>query len=1096
MKGLRSPAVRSPLEVRRRGLPQAAGVRSNPNTHLGGSVSVSRVMESVSKSHEECLITLKSDLDRLGFDRNDFAGSVKRNSHAVDDALVIVQRYLDTWAKCSIAAMYKEKLMQCLSSAEVIHRHDDSVIMPPSRSPVISAVASSSTQPLSRSRDQVVVDVASVPACFDTVKRPPSHQKVSCPVGNCRSVMRRDSLKQHIETIHRNARTINSKTKRTPSSSSQTRIFDFIKRPRLDEVTSPSVSGDRAGMSASAPPQPDHSAAQHPVDVGALSRCGSSTVLSASSPLPESSCQPREATEDTTLPHGSMLKGISLFYSQMQTLTDSLRDDLSDLPGRIARAVVDVQNQDALNKAIEESANRVRGKTIDEIAELNHLVRVDGALRCAPCDKFGSLHLTPGAQGVTGIFSVDQDLKKLKYAIDRHFRKPNHRTCTEKAAADERYRRNRLIEAMNVARTAYRVIFEAQSYLFFEREIAHMYVCGARVGSLNHSCKFIEKFLPALRSVMVKRMAAWIDELDPVIGNRKRPFSICADKSTELRRTGQIVGLVMLVDGTVTAMMVDNRIVNSGGDDGTATGLAHSLMSSVAKVLPHESEYRERLTGMAFDGQYIRDGVPAAVRDIVSSESSSSWLTSVWDPAHIVELAVNDVRKDKTGTIPLNNVEWYSTLAANVGFVVNETRFAASEVVVYRNFLRNYALYVTYFVEKSSVPPGRRKNRSKDEQKAFERLQLLRDMLFVGRVLVVHDMLSHIKKFSLYAQTVNVLPWELLEKGDELLSVFRQIEMCTRADASSRELPDTLFPSITTSGTTWQEFVKGEFHGIALTLPMIDEFACDDRRYALADVPKVLMDEVYDFAKAFGHFFETRFVNCRSAPRQGDSGGHQFFDVAGHHARELIKSMGQCFDLRKLCLSPCPLGRRREGLEFVVDAATTGGVHLPVLSTMHRQLETLRLRLVDKATRDAKWFEAEVRGKPGTSILKCVFTEEDLYKDIPDIMYLLEHCVLKVSNEAVVEGMGCIIARHAAPGRHLSERSIADEAFIHYNGPDPSNADGILNDALDVYFKGGDHHFSQTSLKGQASPFAVIGKVVKGYLNRRIAKVPTLESNK
>ena len=58
--------------------------------------------------------------------------------------------------------------------------------------------------------------------------------------------------------------------------------------------------------------------------------------------------------------------------------------------------------------------------------------------------------------------------------------------------------------------------------------------------------------------------------------------------------------------------------------------------------------------------------------------------------------------------------------------------------------------------------------------------------------------------------------------------------------------------------------------------------------------------------------------------------------------------------------------------------------------------------------------------KTGVLIMEDLFTEESLYKDIPDVLYLFTHCVLKTSNEAVVEGHGNIGDQHAAPGRHLS----------------------------------------------------------------------------
>ncbi|SPQ98870.1 unnamed protein product (mitochondrion) [Plasmodiophora brassicae] len=107
---------------------------------------VGRVMQSVSQPHEECLITLKPALGRLG----------------TPGPNVQSLRF----------------------------------VMPSLPRPVISAVEPSSAQPPSRTRDHVVVGIASLPARFGTARY----------------------LKQHIEVHHRNAPTINSKGKRTPPS--------------------------------------------------------------------------------------------------------------------------------------------------------------------------------------------------------------------------------------------------------------------------------------------------------------------------------------------------------------------------------------------------------------------------------------------------------------------------------------------------------------------------------------------------------------------------------------------------------------------------------------------------------------------------------------------------------------------------------------------------------------------------------------------------------------------------------------------------------------------------------------------------------------
>ena len=56
-----------------------------------------------------------------------------------------------------------------------------------------------------------------------------------------------------------------------------------------------------------------------------------------------------------------------------------------------------------------------------------------------------------------------------------------------------------------------------------------------------------------------------------------------------------------------------------------------------------------------------------------------------------------------------------------------------------------------------------RTERNKEEAHKFDLLQKLLNMLFVGRLLVLRDIFAHVSRFSLLCQTVNVLPWELLE---------------------------------------------------------------------------------------------------------------------------------------------------------------------------------------------------------------------------------------------------------------------------------------------------------------------------------------------
>jgi hypothetical protein len=94
--------------------------------------------------------------------------------------------------------------------------------------------------------------------------------------------------------------------------------------------------------------------------------------------------------------------------------------------------------------------------------------------------------------------------------------------------------------------------------------------------------------------------------------------------------------------------MLSDTIVPA--DMGDAEGLAKLILADLLKLMPME-ELKTRLTAMAFDGQYICEDVPGELRALLDSKLSADWLTGMWDGAHLVELGLNDVRLDKTGTI-------------------------------------------------------------------------------------------------------------------------------------------------------------------------------------------------------------------------------------------------------------------------------------------------------------------------------------------------------------------------------------------------------------------------------------------------------------
>jgi len=94
----------------------------------------------------------------------------------------------------------------------------------------------------------------------------------------------------------------------------------------------------------------------------------------------------------------------------------------------------------------------------------------------------------------------------------------------------------------------------------------------------------------------------------------------------------------------------------------------------------------------------------------------------------------------------------------------------------------------------------------------------------------------------------------------------------------------------------------------------------------------------------------------------------------------------------------------------------------------------VRSRLVARAAQLAgssfEWFPSD-RTRSGTVMMRVLFTDSRLYLGVHDWLFLFELCSTHTSNESVVESMGNIIDKHAAPGRHLAPVDYSREAYIH-----------------------------------------------------------------
>ena len=97
--------------------------------------------------------------------------------------------------------------------------------------------------------------------------------------------------------------------------------------------------------------------------------------------------------------------------------------------------------------------------------------------------------------------------------------------------------------------------------------------------------------------------------------------------------------------------------------------------------------------------------------------------------------------------------------------------------------------------------------------------------------------------------------------------------------------------------------------------------------------------------------------------------------------------------------------------------------------------------------------------------MRDVVSQPKFYQCCPGHLGLLQHCALKGVPEAIVEGMGGVWDRCAAPGRHLSFEAGVREAVACWNARRPYDeaCDSFWDRALSHHFKGGMPHFTHAA---------------------------------
>lgn len=159
--------------------------------------------------------------------------------------------------------------------------------------------------------------------------------------------------------------------------------------------------------------------------------------------------------------------------------------------------------------------------------------------------------------------------------------------------------------------------------------------------------------------------------------------------------------------------------------------------------------------------------------------------------------------------------------------LICDTRFLTSTVKVLENLIRNYKTLHAYYVRLSTIPPGAvervrvpvagaapaprvggrtcavpaaakkqqyttversRTMRNTEEEEAYFFVQRLEDYNWVFNLLATYDFLSHLSAVSLFVQSPKRLPWEVLEREEQLVTLLGEIFMACVGGAEQAKL--------------------------------------------------------------------------------------------------------------------------------------------------------------------------------------------------------------------------------------------------------------------------------------------------------------------
>lgn len=303
----------------------------------------------------------------------------------------------------------------------------------------------------------------------------------------------------------------------------------------------------------------------------------------------------------------------------------------------------------------------------------------------------------------------------------------------------------------------------------FETLISFLASCSVDVGSIGHGRNNFNDMLYCLEKVLDEKIEEWLST--PLPSTLLPPhFWATTDKATPSRTTNQAV-LIIARDksGVPCPIPVSAPPVYDAFEQASYDVLAQQLLDGISNHF--SDEVLSRLCGVSADGPSQAAGFREhLVETLKLEEDSDLALPITWDPAHLLNLAVTDVRDSQTPSgiflrqfIKRCNV-FNQVLAHGKGFAFLEMvdehalrpvsyatqRFASSS---YNQWLKIEKSYGSFWKAFHLLHP----NRNENEEWQY----MIGGSDFVTDLLALLDILGNVVELMLRVQALDTPVWKL-----------------------------------------------------------------------------------------------------------------------------------------------------------------------------------------------------------------------------------------------------------------------------------------------------------------------------------------------